>query len=346
METPDEYFSSYENFEVHGLMLSDNPRMTAYKNAILDKKDLFHNKIVMDVGSGTGILSIFCAQAGAAKVYSVEASKLSELIEQVVDENNYKEVIKIIPSKLEDIKLEINEKVDIIVSEWMGFYLVHEGMLDTILTARDRFLKSDGLIFPCIAKLYAVPCQVPSLFEFWENIYGVKMTCIGKAMREQKSSKPEIILVDPKDIIAEEKILAWIDLKTATSDDLNTIGGQDLVFPSTKNGKFEGVCIWWDVEFHDDLILSTAPSEPPTHWKQTLITLPNNCQVEQGEPIAFRVTLNRNNDRRKYNLELVVLNPDETDHDLPCSCYFTKCIVAREYLKHHSQEIDTNNGFE
>lgn len=58
----------------------------------------------------------------------------------------------------------------------MGFYLVHEGMLDTILTARDRFLKSDGLIFPCIAKLYAVPCQVPSLFEFWENIYGVKMT--------------------------------------------------------------------------------------------------------------------------------------------------------------------------
>lgn len=146
--------------------------------------------------------------------------------------------------------------------------------------------------------------------------------------------------------MAEEKILAWIDLKTATSDDLNIIGGQDLVFPCTKSGKFEGVCIWFDVEFHDDLILSTGPNDSPTHWKQTLITLPENSLIEQGEPIAFRITLNRNsNDMRKYNLELVVLNPDETEHDLPCNCHFTKCIVAKEYIKNHSQEIDVNDGF-
>ncbi|XP_008545663.1 protein arginine N-methyltransferase 6 [Microplitis demolitor] len=346
MDNSDDYFKSYEKLDVHRLMLSDNPRMTTYKNAILNNKELFLNKIVMDIGAGTGILSIFCAQAGAAKVYSVEASKLSQLIEKVVEENGYKNVVKVIAHKLEDIKSEIDEKVDIIVSEWMGFYLVHEGMLDTILKARDRYLKPNGTLFPCIAKLYAAPCQVPDLFEFWDNVYGVKMSCVGKAIREEKLSKPEITLVNSKDILAEEKILAWIDLKTATSDDLNIIGGQDLVFPCTKSGKFEGVCIWFDVEFHDDLILSTGPNDSPTHWKQTLITLPENSLIEQGEPIAFRITLNRNsNDMRKYNLELVVLNPDETEHDLPCNCHFTKCIVAKEYIKNHSQEIDVNDGF-
>lgn len=50
------------NLQVHQLMLLDKPRQIAYKTAILDNKSLFENKIVLDVGAGSGILSIFCAQ--------------------------------------------------------------------------------------------------------------------------------------------------------------------------------------------------------------------------------------------------------------------------------------------
>ncbi|XP_034949791.1 probable protein arginine N-methyltransferase 1.2 [Chelonus insularis] len=337
VESPDDYFEEYESLDVHELMLKDNPRVLAYKNAIFNKKDLFFNKIVMDVGAGTGILSIFCAQAGAKKVFAVEANKCSLLADEVVKENNFIDIIQVIPSKLEDVKPETIGKVDIIVSEWMGFYLVHEGMLDTVLIARDRFLNEDGQLFPNIAKMYAAPCQLPSMYDFWDNVHGVKMQCIGNKIRQQKKSKPEIMLVDDRDLLADPKILAWIDLKTAITVDLDIIGGQDLVFPCQQSGKLQGVCIWFEVEFPDGSLLSTSPSDYPTHWKQTSIPMPNSAEVVEGEPLAFRITLNRDmKDKRKYNLELIVLNPDETEHEIPCDCYMTKCIVTKQYMEIHN----------
>lgn len=64
-----------------------------------------------------------------------------------------------IHSKVEDVVLPDNMKVDAIVSEWMGFYLLHEGMLDSVMAARDKFLKDDGLMFPESATIYIAPCR-------------------------------------------------------------------------------------------------------------------------------------------------------------------------------------------
>jgi protein arginine N-methyltransferase 6 len=122
-----------------------------------------------------GILSIFSAQAGAKIVYAIEPSNLAILISQVAEENNVNDKIKVIKKSIEDLNTNEIESVDIIVSEWMGFYLVHEGMLNSVIIARDKFLKSNGLMFPKIAKLYAAPCQLPKYNEFWNDIFGVSM---------------------------------------------------------------------------------------------------------------------------------------------------------------------------
>ncbi|KAK3088280.1 hypothetical protein FSP39_017014 [Pinctada imbricata] len=71
---PSSYFSSYSDLSVHALMLKDRPRTLAYKNFIEQNKNLFAGKTVLDVGAGTGILSLFCASAGAKQVYAVEAT--------------------------------------------------------------------------------------------------------------------------------------------------------------------------------------------------------------------------------------------------------------------------------
>lgn len=76
-------------------MLEDTARVQAYKQAILGNMEYFKDKVVMDVGCGTGILSIFCAQAGAKKVYTVEASNLASLARELVKENNFQNVIEV-----------------------------------------------------------------------------------------------------------------------------------------------------------------------------------------------------------------------------------------------------------
>lgn len=80
----------------------------------------------LDVGAGTGILSLFAAKyGGAKKVYAVEASPMATFTQLFVEHNNMQDVIEVIHGKIEQVELGV-EKVDIIISEWMGFYLLHE----------------------------------------------------------------------------------------------------------------------------------------------------------------------------------------------------------------------------
>lgn len=97
---------------------------------------------MLDVGTGTGILSYFAIQAGAKKVYAVEASQSAAVARQLAQQNGYDHLIEIIPQRLEDISLP--ERVDVIISEPIGFLLVHERMLESYVLARERFLKEEG----------------------------------------------------------------------------------------------------------------------------------------------------------------------------------------------------------
>lgn len=76
-------------------MLQDSTRNQAYYDAIMSIKDEFENKVVLDVGTGTGILAVFCAQAGARTVYAVEASDVYKVAEETAKENGLENVIKV-----------------------------------------------------------------------------------------------------------------------------------------------------------------------------------------------------------------------------------------------------------
>ena len=122
-----------------GNMLQDYVRTGTYRHAFMSNTTDFTDKVVLDVGTGTGILALFAVQAGARKVYAVEASESADVARTLVAANGYADKIEIIQGKLEEINLP--EQVDIIISEPIGFLLVHERMLETYAVARERFLK-------------------------------------------------------------------------------------------------------------------------------------------------------------------------------------------------------------
>jgi len=136
-ESDRQYFESYEDIESHEIMLKDRPRNKAYLRA-LELANL-EGKVVLDVGAGAAaFLSMAAARFGAKKVYAVEASRMADNAEAIVDHNGYSGVVEVIRGRIEDVVLP--EKVDVIVSEWMGFYLLHESMLASVLVARDRYV--------------------------------------------------------------------------------------------------------------------------------------------------------------------------------------------------------------
>ncbi|KAI1213676.1 S-adenosyl-L-methionine-dependent methyltransferase [Annulohypoxylon truncatum] len=172
------YWDSYAGVEIHETMLKDAVRTDAYRDFIYNNKHLFAGKIVLDIGCGTGILSMFCAKAGAAKVIAVDASAIITKAQENIFHNGLSSVITCVHGKMEEVSLPVDE-VDVIVSEWMGYCLLFEAMLPSVLYARDRYLKPGGLLVPSHANLWVAPVSDPQYVadtvDFWRDIYGFDM---------------------------------------------------------------------------------------------------------------------------------------------------------------------------
>jgi SAM-dependent methyltransferase len=126
-----------------------------YKN-----RDFFKGKVVLDVGCGSGILSMMAARSGAKQVIGVDNSSVILTAEKIVKENGLEDVVTLIQGKIEEVELPV-EKVDVIISEWMGYFLVFESMLDSVIFARDKWLAPGGVVLPDNCSIHVVAITDP-----------------------------------------------------------------------------------------------------------------------------------------------------------------------------------------
>lgn len=169
----DYYFDSYSHYGIHEDMLQDKIRTKAYELSMSRNKELFEGKVVLDVGCGTGILSMFAVNAGAKHVYAIEQANIYIKAKEIIKLNNYQDKITIINGKIEEIELPV-EKVDIIISEWMGYALLYEGMFDSVIYARDKYLAKGGMLFPDKAVMHVKGIDDINFWreklDFWNNV--------------------------------------------------------------------------------------------------------------------------------------------------------------------------------
>ncbi|ERN03593.1 protein arginine N-methyltransferase PRMT10 [Amborella trichopoda] len=347
------YFCTYSYLYHQKEMLSDRVRMDAYYKSIFRNRDHFEGKIVLDVGTGSGILAIWSAQAGAKKVYAVEATKMSEHARALVKANHVEDIVEVIEGSMEDVTLP--EKVDIIISEWMGYFLLRESMFDSVICARDRWLKSTGIMYPSHARMWVAPIRsglveqkqsdYDSAMSDWFNFvtdtdayYGVDMSVLTKPFRkEQNKYYLQTSLwnnLHPDQVIGTPAVIKEIDCLTATVDDIRNVQAEFTSSITIERSRLCGFAGWFDVHFlgspanpaKNEIELNTAPSEEDgTHWGQQVFLLHPSPRVSHGDAIkvSFLMTRSEENHRlMNVSLSYEMVQPCGTSHSRVTSKFY------------------------
>ncbi|XWS17175.1 hypothetical protein CRYUN_Cryun33cG0045500 [Craigia yunnanensis] len=315
------YFCTYAFLFHQKEMLCDRVRMDAYHNAIFQNKHHFQGKTVLDVGTGSGILAIWSAQAGARKVYAVEATKMSEHALSLVKANNLQDIVEVIEGSMEELVLP--EKVDVIISEWMGYFLLRESMLDSVICARDRWLKPSGVMYPSHACMWVAPIRsglvdqkkndyegtMDDWYGFLEDTkkyYGVDMSVLTRPFsEEQEKYYLQTSLwnnLHPQQVIGTAAVIKEIDCLTATVNDILQVRSTFSSAISIEHTRLCGFAGWFDVHFRgrrddpaqQEIELTTAPSSNNgTHWGQQVFLVHPPVHVDEGSILNVSFSMNR-----------------------------------------------------
>ncbi|KAI6669990.1 hypothetical protein NL676_004875 [Syzygium grande] len=317
------YFHSYAHLGIHEEMIKDRVRTDTYRAAIMRHQSSIAGKVVVD--------------AGAKRVYAVDASDIAVQANEVVKANNLSDTVIVLHGRVEDV--EIDEEVDVIISEWMGYLLLYESMLGSVITARDRWLKPGGLILPSNATLYMAPVthsdRYSDSIDFWRNVYGIDMSAMLPLAKQCAFEEPCIETITGENVLTWPHVVKHVDCYTVTLGELESVTTR-YKFKSMMRAPLHGFAFWFDVEFNghaisptnnhvsssfiessnnqstdvsqrkkrgnpsEALVLSTAPEDPPTHWQQTMVYFYDPIDLEQDQVIEGSLTLTQSRENRRF----------------------------------------------
>ena len=276
---------NYYNLHSHEWMLKDSVRCEAFRQAIAEA--VTPGCAVLDVGAGSGILSLFAAQAGAGVVYAVERTGIAELARRIVVENGFGDRIHVLRQDMEAVQLP--GKVDIIVSEWLGGYALDENLLPIVTLARDRWLKPGGSMIPQTVTSYIAPAYDRLLqqdIDFWRSDpYGLDLSAIGRARARQADNGRHDLT--QRHILCAPRAMWDLDSGTCSVEDANRPFEARLEFTAERDGQLNCLAAWFDAKLSDTVGLCNGPGEPDTHWGRSVFPTGRVVDLIEGARVGI-----------------------------------------------------------
>ena len=279
----------YAEIEVHRTMICDRVRTEAFRRAI--DAVVRPGDIVLDVGAGSGILSMFAARAGAARVYAVERTTVAVMAQELAAANGLANTIQVIHSDVMDI--DLTERVDVIVSEWLGGFGIDEGMLAPVIAARDRWLKPGGAMIPHTVTAWTSLVHDRHLAETVSFLraepYGLTLDRLVDMTVNEISYSGTFRHLSADDRRSEPGRLWTTDASRISLPEARAPHETETQLDVHGHATANALALWFSAELTPGVSLSIGPGDPPTHWGMTTAPLRAPVNLTPDMVVGVRV---------------------------------------------------------
>lgn len=287
---PDKNIAAFGASPIHITMLNDRVRTDAFIKGI--RELVREGDIVVDIGTGTGILAIAAARAGAKHVYAIEASSIADAAQDAFNRTEVAGRITLIRGL--STRIELPEKADVLISEIIGNDPFRENILPVFKDAVQRLLKPGARILPGQIKVFGLPVKVPLSrlqniilqqqdLDNWKEWYGVDLDVLKDSVdlsrplwKARAENLTDFEILDEPVLLAD--IQFTVPYETIISNEVKGRAGDT----------FNGMLLYFEVMLGDTL-LSNHPlaDQRAWHWLNLVWYLPEAGELAAGD--TFKV---------------------------------------------------------
>jgi 2-polyprenyl-3-methyl-5-hydroxy-6-metoxy-1,4-benzoquinol methylase len=281
--------SGYGTAGIHVAMLNDRARTSGFLSGI--EETVSAGDVVLDIGTGTGVLAMAAARAGAKHVYAIEASGIGESARAVFEANGLADRITLLQGW--STQLSLPERADVLISEMIGNEPLGEHVLETTLDARKRLLKAEARLVPSKVCIFGLPVTIPrtelmkrlvtiETLQDWRSWYGMDFEPLAEMhhdmfpefyIRSQKASRWRTL--------SEPAMLAEVDLSKVE----RLLIDNSTNITANISGQLDGLLVYFELDLGPHTKFSTHPAQVnrDNHWRSPVWALVDPLAVQAGE---------------------------------------------------------------
>ena len=274
-------FSELMGFHRH--LLNDQIRTEAFLNAIAQR--VKPGDVVIDLGTGSGILAMAACRAGASKVYAIEYGRIVDLARALARQNGLADRIEFFAGDSRDF--HIPRRADVIVSECLGFMGIGGNMTAAFSDLIGRCLRPGGTVIPDSIRSYMAPVESDLHFDYvhcWREQYGFDFS----PAQRLASNNLYVATFCEDDFISKPQQAASVGMLSAVPDE--HVDAQ-LSFTTTRPCRMHGYCGWFETTLCDGLTLSSSPAKQALIWQQLFLPLESELHLDAGACIQLSLSI-------------------------------------------------------
>lgn len=269
--------------EYHRTLIADRVRNDAFQHA-LASVIVPGVTILADIGAGTGLLGLMAAKLGAKEVFLYERAEVAGVAAEIIKRNRARNC-HLMPCHSRE--MQDPPRVDVVVSETLGNYALEEDIIETMADARKRHLKPGGTIIPRRISQIVAPVtadRVHRELTVWDPSGAAAGIDLSPA-RAMSLNNAYVRLIEPGELLdAGRSAQVWDSLDLTTAARASRKG--EASWKLHADEEIFGFATWWTAELVPQVVISTAPDAPRTHWEQLYFPLLSPIAARKGDTVV------------------------------------------------------------